>query len=279
MALGQRGAFALRRFGQQAARDHDALDVGRALVDLGDAGVPEQALDLEVRRCSRRRRGSAGTRPRSSCTVFEAISLAWAASRRAGLAACRAARPRAARARREASSCVDMSASFHWMAWKLGRWACRTARAPWRTSIECVERRPGRCPPPGRRCRCGPPSSVSIAIGKPLSSSPRQVRTFGTQRCRRSATRTVRSRGCPVFFSCLPIPLKPSRVRRDDEGRDALGLGHVRVGAHVDDHEPAIAAGGDPDLGTVEHPVVAVLDRAWSSRAAASEPEAGSVRQ
>src|SRR5688572_26046331 len=45
---GGAGAGRIRGSHEQRARDDDALDVARALVDLGDARVAEQALDFEV---------------------------------------------------------------------------------------------------------------------------------------------------------------------------------------------------------------------------------------
>ena len=157
---------------QDLARDDHLLHLVGALADLGQLGVAQVALDVELARVAVAAvdldGGVAGAhRRRARRSTWPSTTRAWCA---ALLVLQPAPRARPAGARRPARSpcrraCTGSPGSR--------RWACRTARAPWRSGAPPRARR-GRCRPPRRRCRCAPCRGSCSVSKKPWSSSPRR---------------------------------------------------------------------------------------------------------
>ena len=154
---------------EQRPRDHEPLDLARALVDLGDLRVAVVALGRELLRVAVAaedldRLAGLVARDRARRTASPARPRPCAAARRPSAA------PRARPARappRSRSACRRASAGSR----RAARSGRRTRGAPSRTPSP-ARARPGRSRPPARRCRSGRRRASAARSRMPLPGSP-----------------------------------------------------------------------------------------------------------
>ena len=173
-------------------------------------------------------------------------------------------RPRWSATQRPWLTLSTISASFGWVSWKRGDRlaeldpARRRSRAPPRSTRARRRRR-------RRRSRSGPRSGTPAA---PRGPRPRAAGRRGQRARRRGSARDVTDARSEIFWWM-------SWVREARACRAARGSRGRRRRSRPDDGDVGDRAVGDPHLGAVEDPVVAVAARACVRIEPGSEPAVG----